>query len=90
AAFLLGQGLVISVNTIVLGWALWDSRVVPRILAGLGCAGGAIVLLSNLAQLWAVIPLNGAIAGLGAIPIFAFELWLAFLLIVKGVRRSAG
>lgn len=86
AAFLLGQGLVISVNTIVLGWALWGARILPRPLAGLGLAGGGIVLVSNLAQLGGLIPLNGTLAGLGAIPVFAFELWLAIHLIVRGVR----
>lgn len=92
AAFLVGQGLVISVNTIVLGWLLWDSRAVSRPLAGLGLVGGVVVLASNLAQLWGLIPLNGTVAGVAAAPVFAFELWFAIHLIVVGVRpreRSA-
>ncbi|MGC3992697.1 MAG: DUF4386 domain-containing protein [Propionicimonas sp.] len=84
ASFLLGQGLVISVNTIVLGWLLWDSRAVPRGLAALGIVGGTVVLASNGAQLWAVIPLNGVAAGIAAVPVFCFELWLAIHLIVVG------
>lgn len=87
ASFLVGQGLVISVNTIVLGWLLWDARVVPRALAALGLVGGALVLASNLCQLWAVIPLNGPVAGVAALPVFAFEVWLAILLIVRGFRE---
>lgn len=82
AAFLVGQGLVIGVNTVVLGWLLWDARILPRALAGLGVAGGALVLASDLAQLWGAIPLNGAVAGVAAAPIFGFELWLAVLLII--------
>lgn len=82
AAFLVGQGLVIGVNTVVLGWLLWDARVLPRALAGLGIAGGALVLTSDLAQLWDLIPLNGAVAGVAAVPIFAFEIWLAVMLII--------
>jgi hypothetical protein len=85
AAFLLGQGLVISVNTLVLAWLLLDARVVPRALALLGLAGGALVLASNLAQLFGAIPMGGAIAGLCAVPIFAFELWFAGCLIVRGL-----
>lgn len=88
AAFLLGQGLVISVNTLVLGWLLLDARVVPRALAMLGLAGGAIVLASNLAQLFGVIPLNGTVAGICAMPIFAFELWFAVLLVSRGLRPA--
>ena len=86
ASFLLGQGLVISVNTIVLGWLLWDSRTVARALAVLGMVGGIVVLASNLAQLWGLIPLNGPAAAVGAVPIFAFEIWFAISLIVVGLR----
>lgn len=86
ASFLLGQGLVISLNTIVLGWLLWDSRAVLRPLAALGVAGGVLVLVSNLSQLWGVIPLNGPVAAAAALPVFAFELWLAITLIVRGLR----
>ncbi|WP_066903138.1 DUF4386 domain-containing protein [Millisia brevis] len=87
AAFLVGQGLVISVNTIVLGWLLIDAGVVPRALAVLGPVGGTLVLAGNLAQLWGAIPQGGAIAALAAIPVFAFEIWLAVYLIAVGFRR---
>ncbi len=62
AAFLLGQGLVISVNTVILGWLLWDARAVPRALAALGMTGGVVVLVSNGLQLAGAIPLNGVVA----------------------------
>ena len=88
AAFLLGQGLVISVNTIVLGWLLRSSRAVPTMLALLGLAGGAIVLVSNLAQLWGLVPRNGTVAVIGAVPVFAFELWFAIHLITVGLRQE--
>lgn len=90
ASFLLGQGLVIGVNTVVLGWLLWDARILPRALAGLGVAGGALVLASDLAQLWGAIPLNGVVAGIAAVPIFAFELWLAVLLLIARPWRQHG
>ncbi|TFV81621.1 DUF4386 domain-containing protein [Microbacterium sp. dk485] len=86
AAFLVGQGLVISVNTMILGWLLFDARVVPRSLAMLGMLGGAVVLASNTAQLFGVIPQGGMVAGLCAVPVFAFEVWLAIHLIVVGLR----
>jgi hypothetical protein len=86
ASFLIGQGLVIGINTIVLGSLLWSSRAVPRWIATLAVAGGAIVLSSDLAQLFGVIPMNGTIAAICAVPIFTFELSLAITLIVRGVR----
>ncbi len=86
ASFLIGQGIVISVNTLILGWLLFDSRAVPRALAVLGIVGGAAVLAGNTAQLFEVIPQGGAIAGLCAVPVFAFEIWFAIHLIVRGLR----
>lgn len=86
ASFLVGQGLVIGVNTIVLGSLLLSSGLVPRALALLGIAGGALVLASDLAQLFGLIPLNGAVAGVCAVPILVFELWLAITLIAVGLR----
>ena len=89
AAFLVGQGLVIGVNTIVLGSLLFTSRAVPRPLAVLGMAGGALVLLSDLGQLFGVVPLNGPVAAACALPIFAFEIWFAVLLLIRGLSPSA-
>lgn len=86
AAFLVGQGLVISVNTLILGWLLLDARVVPRALAVLGLVGGTAVLASNTAQLFGAIPQGGTIAGLCALPVFAFEIWFAVHLIAVGLR----
>lgn len=86
ASFLLGQGLIISVNTVVLAWLLWDTRAVPRVLAGLGGIGAVVVLASNIAQLWGTLPLSGALAGAAAVPIFVFEVWLAVYLIAFGTR----
>ncbi|WCC80448.1 hypothetical protein O6R08_02685 [Cutibacterium equinum] len=49
-------------------------------------AGGLIVLASDLAQLWGALSLNGPVA---AIPIFAFEIWFAFTLLIRGLPRPA-
>ena len=89
AAFLVGQGLVIAVNTVVLGWLLLDARVVPRGLGMLGVGGGVLVLVGNLAQLFDLIPLGGTVAGLCAVPAFAFEIWWALLLLTRGLRAPA-
>lgn len=88
ASFLIGQGLVIAVNTLLLGSLLLTSRLVPRALACLGLAGGAIVLVSDTAQLLGLIPMNGPVAAACAIPIFAFEIWFAITLLI-GKRSGA-
>ena len=71
----------------VIGWL--TAKMLPkyRIIAGIGInlLGGVVVLISNLAQLWSVIPLNGTLAGAAAAPVFAFEVWFALHLIVVGL-----
>lgn len=82
ASFLIGQGLVIAVNTLILASLLQTSRRAPRALAHLGLAGGMIVLGSNIAQFLGAIPMNGSLAAVCALPIFVFEIWFAITLIV--------
>lgn len=84
ASFLLGQGLIISVNSIIIGYVVWRHRIVLPAIGLLGMAGGVVVLTSNLLQLFEVLPLNGTIAGLMAVPVFAFEIWFAGYLVVRG------
>lgn len=86
ASFLVGQGLVIGVNTLVLAVMLHRTKAVPFTLALLGLVGGTLVLASDLGQLAGWIPLNGVIAGLCAAPIFAFELWFAGYLLFVGLH----
>jgi hypothetical protein len=86
ASFLLGQGLVISVNSVVIGYLLRRSRLVPGWIGTLGMIGGGVVLVSNLAQLFDVITFGGAIAGAAAIPVFAFEISFAGYMVAKGLR----
>lgn len=85
AAFLVGQGLVIGVNTVVLGSLLAASRRVPRPMAALAVVGGLVVLVSDVAQAGGAIAFGGALAGALAVPIFAFEIWFAIRLIVVGL-----
>ncbi|RZI93353.1 MAG: DUF4386 domain-containing protein [Microbacterium sp.] len=86
ASFLVGQGLVIGVNTLVLAVMLHCTKTVPFALAVLGFAGGTLVLASDIGQLAGWVPLNGVVAGLCAAPIFAFELWFAGYLLFVGLR----
>lgn len=85
AAFLVGQGWVISVNTIILGSLLWSHPQVPRGLGLWGMAGGGLILISNLGQTIAVVPPGGTVAALCAVPVFAFEIWWAVRLLLVGV-----
>lgn len=88
SAFLVGQGLVIAVNTLVIASILWRSRLVYRGIAVLGIVGGALVLVSDIGQLFGTIAEAGAVAAVLAAPVFAFETWFAWYLIVVGFREK--
>lgn len=82
--FLLGPGLVIGVNSILLAWLMLRSRLVPAWIARLGLAGGALVLASSTAVLFGLYAQTSAITLVAAIPVAAWELCLAVRLIVSG------
>lgn len=86
--FLIGPGLVLGTNTVVLAYALYRSGLVARFIPVLGLIGGPLVLASDLAVMFGVYPQISAIAGLGAVLVFAWEICLAVHLIVKGFRGT--
>lgn len=86
AAFLVGQGLIISVNTLVLGALILRSGAVARWIGYLALAGGALVLLGNVLQFLGLATTSNPVVGLLAIPVFAFEISFAVTLITRGIR----
>lgn len=87
--FLLGPGLVIGVNSMLLAWLMLRSRLVPAWIARLGLAGGALVLASSTAVLFGLYAQKSAVALVAAIPVAAWELCLAVRLIVTGFTPPA-
>lgn len=82
--FLLGPGLVIGVNSMLLAWLMLRSRLVPAWIPRLGLAGGALVLASSTAVLFGLYAQTSAFALVAAIPVAAWEVCLAVRLIVSG------
>jgi hypothetical protein len=87
--FLIGQGLVVGVDTVVLAYVLFRFRLVPRAIPILGLVGGPIVFASNLGVMFGAYPQESAVTGAAALPVFAWEVSLALYLIVKGLRLNA-
>lgn len=84
--FLLGPGLVIGVNSLLLAWLMHRSGLVPRWIAVLGLVGGPLVLVSSTAVLFGLYEQVSVVAGLAALPVAAWEMCLAGYLIAKGFR----
>ena len=84
--FLIGPDFICAADTFVLACLMWRSRLIPRFIAGLGMVGGPLLFVSATAILFGAykqVSLAGAAAPL---PVFAWELGLAFFLIIKGFR----
>src|SRR5919112_5690039 len=86
--FLLSQSLAPVFNALCLGYVLYRSGLVPRILPTLGLIGAPLLLAADIAIFFGVFDRTGPIA-LAALPIAAWEFSLGVYLTVKGFRPSA-
>jgi hypothetical protein len=88
-SFLLGQGLIPAINALLLGWVLYRTALVPRIIPTLGLVGAPLLVASATAisfGLWDQVSVPAAIA---VLPIALWELSLGIWLVVKGFRPQA-
>jgi hypothetical protein len=84
--FLLGQGFIPAINDLLLGYMLWQSRLVPRALSLIGMIGAFPLIAGYLAVMFGLIDQRSPMAGLSALLVAVFELSLGIYLIVKGFR----
>jgi hypothetical protein len=87
--FLLSQSLMPVFNGLCLGWVLYRSGLVPRILPTLGLIGAPLLLASDIAIFFGLYDRAAPIAVLAALPIAVWEFSLGVYLTVKGFRPSA-
>ena len=87
--FLLGPAFMLGVNTAMYSSLLYTSRLVPRLIAGMGLTGATLVFLEALLAMFGVVSQVSVWGALLALPITAFEMTLAVWLIVKGFNPSA-
>ena len=86
--FLLSQSLMPIVNDLLLGYLLYKSRLVPRVLPWLAFIGAALLLVSDAAVLFGVVDRVSALPALAALPVALFEFSLGVYLTVKGFKPS--
>jgi hypothetical protein len=85
---LLGPGLVCGVNTTVMAYLLYRSRLVPRIIPILGLIGGPAIFAYWTARMFGASEQALGWATIGVLPIFAWEVSLALRLIIKGFNTT--
>src|SRR3954454_4842307 len=88
-AFLLSQSLAPAINALCLGYVMYRSGLVPRILPTLGLIGAPLLLAADIAVFFGLLDRGAAIAALAAAPVAVWELSLGVYLLVKGFRPAA-
>jgi hypothetical protein len=86
--FLLGQSFMPAVNDLLLGYLLYQSRLVPRFLSSIGIVGGITLIAGYLAVMSGLVGQHAPLAGLSALPVALFEFSLGVWLVVKGFNPS--
>jgi hypothetical protein len=84
--FLLGPGLLPGVNALLLGYVMYRSRLVPRLIPAVGLAGAPIILASAIGTLFGAWDQVSAVGAAAALPVALWELSLGLYLTVKGFR----
>ncbi|MBI5031930.1 MAG: DUF4386 domain-containing protein [Chloroflexi bacterium] len=87
--FLLGQSFMPAICDLLLGFLLYQSRLVPRALSLIGLVGGPLLIAGYIAVMFGLIGQRAPLAGLSAVPVALFEFSLGVWLIVKGFNPSA-
>lgn len=86
--FLIGQSFMPAITDILLGFLLFQSRLVPRGLSLIGLIGGPVLIAGDMLVLFGCIGQHDATTGLFAVPVALFEFSLGIYLVVKGFKQS--
>jgi hypothetical protein len=86
--FLLGPSLMPGINALLLGWLLYRSGLVPRLIPVLGLIGAPLLIASATAALLRGNHPVTVLAAVATVPIFVWELSLGLWLVVKGFKPS--
>jgi hypothetical protein len=87
--FLLGPGVMAGVNDLLLGYILYRSGLVGRVIPIIGLVGGPLILLSDLATILGVWGQTSRFGLLFGLPVAVFEFSVGVYLTVKGFRPAA-
>src|SRR5262245_31238336 len=87
--FLLGPGLMPVFNALLFGTLLYRSRLVPRIIPGIGLVGAPLLFAAFLASLFGASDQVSTVSFLLTLPIAAWELSVGLWMTFKGFRAEA-
>jgi hypothetical protein len=86
--FTLGPSLIPGFNALLLGYLLYRSGLVPRVIPALGLIGAPLLIASATATVFRGNEPVTVLAAIATVPIFLWELSLGLWLVVKGFKPS--
>jgi len=86
--FLFGPGFMASINAVLLGTLMYQSRLVPRIIPTLGLIGAPLLVTANVATLFGHNEQTSAITMLATLPVAAWELSVGSWMFFKGFKPA--
>jgi hypothetical protein len=88
-AHLLGPGVIPGLNALLLGYLMYRSRLVPRLIPAIGLIGAPLFLVGVSGVILGFTEQFSVAYGLSVIPIALWELSLGLWLTFRGFNRSA-
>lgn len=85
----LGPGLVPALNALCFGYALYRSRLVPRVIPALGLIGAPLFLASSTGMIFGLASEQSVFAAIALAPIFFWELSIGLWMTFRGFNPSA-
>ncbi len=82
--FVFGPGLMPGINALLLGYVLYRSRLLPRIIPALGLIGGPLLISSAVGVMLGINEPVSVWAGIATVPIFLWELSVGLWMLIRG------
>jgi hypothetical protein len=88
-AHLLGPGVIPGLNALLLGYLMYRSRLVPRLIPAMGLIGAPLFLVAASAVILGFNEQAFVLYGIAVVPIALWELSLGLWLVFRGFNQSA-
>lgn len=87
--FIFGPNIILPINATMLGYLLFKSKLVPRVISSLYLFDAPILFIASMWIVFGVYPQTTPFAIIIAMPLLAFEVLFSLYLIIKGFNRPA-
>jgi hypothetical protein len=86
--FLLGPGLIPAVNALLLGYLMYRSALVPRVIPTLGLIGAPLLIVAASTTMFGINHQVSVFSAILTLPVAVWELSLGVWLLAKGFKPT--